>query len=61
MLYELESKLLEVKKSIELIEDDKYALRKHNLHLTLSYDEGKKQALVETKKWLETMIDKFPK
>lgn len=61
MLYELESKLEEVKKSIELIDDDSYALRKHNLHLTLSYDEGKKKALQETKKWLEAMIDKFPK
>ena len=61
MLYELESKLLEVKKSIDLIDDGEATLRKHNYHLTLSYDEGKKQALVETKQWLEAMIDKFPK
>jgi len=61
MLYELESKLLEVKKSIDLIDDGEATLRKLNHYLTLSYDVGKKKALLETKQWLEAMIDKFPK
>jgi len=61
MLYELESKLLEVKDAIEVINRDEYTLRKHNYRITLSYDKGKKKVLLEQKEWLENMIAKFPK
>jgi len=63
MLYELESKLLEVKDAIEVINRDEYllTLRKHDYRITLSYDKGKKKVLLEQKEWLENMIAKFPK
>lgn len=59
-MHEFQSKLLEVKKAIKVIDDDEYALLKHNLHITLSYDSGKKKILLDQKEWLENMIAKIP-